>query len=703
MRGDWISDDRADGFLTLFNSSVALDANGVYELSRKQFSPSFSEVVFGEFTRWCTGLVFFPFDLTLPPLSGEVQSKLRIGPNVLDVPCWYIKGDNYYGYTLGEYYCNRKYNDFRDYEPYTTIQIYLPYYGFIDVNPADVNDKYIQFILNVDFSTGQAMYIVGVNANSVARRNSPYISGLDDDSNTIIIGKYIFNIGTSIPLSQTGMAEMLRNVSMAAISGVLSAAGHAAVASAGLATTTATSRTVNKTVTTARNVRTGRQITTGTNTQTFDRNVEYDASNYQRGRAVNSCFEAAADSLNAMTLRPSTDRANNPLVDFNCSTYIKVVRRYSRVIDVEEGYSSLYGKPLGEVKLLSNMRGYTEVSAIHFEGEGFSSATNQELAMIESEFADGVILKSGTVKPFTITSNVTNGVFVGTPQQFVNRGQGFTLTVDANPGYELSASGISVTGATFVRIREDTTQEVPRYDIVFSNAVSNVNVSIALASTSTQYSVTASITNGKIISVPEYVNLNQQFDVVIKLDSGYTMDNISYSNCELISIKPGGNMEYTLTFGQVSGNVSVIITPVGAKYQATISVVNGTLIGPSTMEVQVGTPFVVTVDADTDFELSRSGVNVTGATLDRIQESTTQDKIRYDVFFTNVTGNVSVTIRLSGTQYSLDVTMTNGTIVSKPDRVAFDEEFEIVVSVDDGYELTSSDVSVTNATLKTIS
>ena len=45
------------------------------------------------------------------------------------------------------------FNNFADYNGYTKIQVYLPFFGFIDVNPNDVIGKVIKIGANITSAT----------------------------------------------------------------------------------------------------------------------------------------------------------------------------------------------------------------------------------------------------------------------------------------------------------------------------------------------------------------------------------------------------------------------------------------------------------------------------------------------------------------------------------------------------------------------
>ncbi len=54
-----------------------------------------------------------------------------------------------------------QYDDFRNLAPYTTIQIYLPSYGYLEVNPSDfIGRDTINIKASVDFYTGNCTYLI---------------------------------------------------------------------------------------------------------------------------------------------------------------------------------------------------------------------------------------------------------------------------------------------------------------------------------------------------------------------------------------------------------------------------------------------------------------------------------------------------------------------------------------------------------------
>lgn len=372
-------DNGVTGHYNTMNVQLALKAEGVSDLATYSSRPITSSIILGDYTKWCQSLIFLPFDYTYE----GTEKILTLGNEDTGVTCYVPSTDHDMGYTLGQYHYTAKYNDFRDYEPYTELQIYLPFYGLTSVPIKDVLGKYIQFRLSVDFMTGQAVYTIGSSNTSVTSPNVPFYRGTDD-TNTRIVSTIVFTLGTTIPLGSANMASVARNVAMGAVKAASMGASAYVVTSGGLGVTT----TDSKTVFTRRNSATGRQIKAVTKTT----HTEHDSSNYQKARAVNGCFEVASDTLANINVNATTERPNNPFADsFGCKSIV-IIRRTARVSNAGLEYDALYGRPLGETRVLSNVHGYTEISAIHFEGAGFNSATAKEKAMLGDAFSDGVIL-----------------------------------------------------------------------------------------------------------------------------------------------------------------------------------------------------------------------------------------------------------------------------------------------------------------------
>lgn len=367
------------GSETYFNRHISILSADMSKLVELILKPPVSDVIFGDYTKWVSSAMFYPFMTNI----GSTEKYLQYGATTTNVPCYEMNVNYAGGFSLGEYHYTPTYNDFRDYEPYTQLEVYLPFYGFANIKIADVIGKYIQFRLFVDFQTGQGQYVVGVSDNSISTSQAPFREKDGSDNSIRILASYTTQIGFEIPLGTLGFADTIRNISLAAVKGVANLGASYAVEKSGLSQTTS----VEKTVSTVRNPQTGRQVISKTRTTTTDT----DRSSYRKAERVNEAFDTAVECLQNLSLRPQSDKPNNSALG-GISYSIQIVKRTAKFLDTGTDYNKLYGKPLGDVRQLSTLTGYTEISSIHLEGVGFGTATQKELAMLEQILSDGIIL-----------------------------------------------------------------------------------------------------------------------------------------------------------------------------------------------------------------------------------------------------------------------------------------------------------------------
>lgn len=91
------------------------------------------------------------------------------------------------------------YNNYLDFAPYTSVEIYLPYYGSITLNTNECMGKQISIYYVIDYNEGTA---------------TSYI--LCNDTGEILDTR-TFNIAIDVPLSQSNMAEIKRSDFMAGV------------------------------------------------------------------------------------------------------------------------------------------------------------------------------------------------------------------------------------------------------------------------------------------------------------------------------------------------------------------------------------------------------------------------------------------------------------------------------------------------------
>ena len=361
-----------------FRGIRILSQAGVTSLANIILSPNVLQSFFSKPDDWLSRLLYFPYNI--PQRIEKQTKKLQIGTYNTDIDVYDIDYASDI-YEMGELLIEPHFNNFADYDGYSKMEVWLPFLGTVDISLNDVLGKYLKFRLGVDYTSGQGTWYICVgdtptNATSVFVN----VSGVDDR----ILSTHTCQIGMEIPIGTTNTANVYRNLIMGAVKGVSTALSSYTISKLGATGGTSTTKEVK----TRRNKKTGRQYKFSTRT------VEsvFDASNFQYGNAIVGAFECATDSLNNMHISASTDRSNNPASMFNACNSIKVIRYYPKIIATNSDYGKLYGYPLGQTKVLSTLSGYTEISNIHIEGEGFKSATQKEILMLKEALSDGIIL-----------------------------------------------------------------------------------------------------------------------------------------------------------------------------------------------------------------------------------------------------------------------------------------------------------------------
>lgn len=344
---EWIKyTNRKEYGTTDFNRTFGTDNIGLRNLSAYILDPGFVESLFVTPEEWITSITMYPFDVVGVSSETVAWNFLHIAaqaPNggvQTDIHCKEVS-DYTAIFDMGEVYIARHFNNYADFTGYTKIEVWLPFFGFTDIEVNQVMGRYMQIALSVDYKTGQAMYIIGVTDNHIERNvdnvEIPYLAGAR------IIFHSSFQLGYQIPIGSSNASDIYRNMLQGAVK--LTATVGTAIATGGTAGALAL------------------------------------------GAGI---FNVAETAINNMHTTGSASNSNNPVSLINCSETVKVVVYRPRLQEVDASYNRTYGKPLGEMRTLSALSGYTEVGEVHVDGIG--SATSEELSEIERLLKSGVII-----------------------------------------------------------------------------------------------------------------------------------------------------------------------------------------------------------------------------------------------------------------------------------------------------------------------
>lgn len=138
---------------------------------------------------WSIGFTNFINDMTIINSSVWIGDGKKISSTKLGR----IASNPYLNFKVAEYTFTRSYNSFLDYDPYTRIQIYLPYsdQGFYDLDLDTYMGKKLEIYLDVDLTSGTCLYQLKIGTNVIETHNA--------------------KMCVDIPISQTNASELVRN------------------------------------------------------------------------------------------------------------------------------------------------------------------------------------------------------------------------------------------------------------------------------------------------------------------------------------------------------------------------------------------------------------------------------------------------------------------------------------------------------------
>lgn len=370
---------------TSYNRNVLFTYEDIQKLLSK-FDTIFDGLV--NFTDQVSSLVLYPFPVkhsVSPNVDYEhIYPCLSVnGIKYGDVRAYNVAGPVYVN--MGQFYISPTFNNFADYNGYTSMSVFLPMLGIVDVDINEVINKYLQVRLQIDYYTGKGMYILGVSNNSIQTPNafnhSPAL-----DTSMRILSTFETDIGIEIPLGTSNIGDIKRNLALTTLK-----------VGASLAFPPATAPLVTSTIATTTYNVTGRSKSKGSRLKQIKGGSETTETVSTRSGGnsrydISDAFVESISALNNVSLKGTSDRINDSGLTSHMSGKVKVIFKRPKLIPTTQATRHIYGVPLGEVRQLDLVHGYTEVSRIHIEGEGFNTATAKEMDEIANSFISGVIL-----------------------------------------------------------------------------------------------------------------------------------------------------------------------------------------------------------------------------------------------------------------------------------------------------------------------
>ena len=537
---------------------------------------------------------------------------------------------------------SKKYNNFLDFYPFTKVMLYLPFIGTVELNTNQVMDKVISIKYSIDILTGKCCAFV-----------------LDD--NEFVIGVYNGNMGISIPLVASDYSNIIRNLSLSAISFAMS--GAFGIVSGD------TSSMITNVVNAASNAG-------DLNNQILSN--AYKAEQYAvKGYEISSSYREKGRGrlYEAMNIAPSHSKftISESFIDwFYPHKVTAIIKR--PIVKYPSSYNHEYGRPLMETATLKELEGFTVVDSVNMDG---FTCTDEELSMIERLLLNGVILGEKLhVGLFDIYVNSINATYSNNSAQ-AESGSSYVNTFTPNEGYTLKGveprvvmADEAVIGAyTYDSDADTITINIPevRGDIIIGVA--------AAGKEAQRFTVTNALTNVTTNADFDEINEGIPYDAVLSGEGNYSMyeadvkvmmggvDITSTAYTPASSPTENG----TIHIDSVSGNIEVYAQAEKQKtYNVTINLENAVNIsGFDSDTVELYAPIDAWYTGASGYKLVTVPVIRIGGTLKNqyytLDRSTGQ--IHIEIPADVIDGDVEISITATK-EYSITRNFTNVAIAS---------------------------------------
>lgn len=242
-------------------------------------------------------------------------------------------------FTVADFYVRPNttypYFEFLNYK--TIIELYLPYYGVVKLDPIKYMYKYVKVQYSVDIMTGDCTI---------------YLSISNDMNDYTITEAYQCNLGLTVPYSTSNLADIKNQQKFETISGAIAVGGGLVGLGVGLAT--------------------GNVLGVA-------------------GGAGAIAGGATKIAQTQQTLHPSASTYNGSgFSNLRCPRNCILTIYYPEVV-IPSNYGHIYGHPYRRYVPLSEMHGYIEMGEFHTDGL-FSTAYDADIEEIKALLQSGVIL-----------------------------------------------------------------------------------------------------------------------------------------------------------------------------------------------------------------------------------------------------------------------------------------------------------------------
>lgn len=395
----FLRDNDIEHCLTPYTNAVTLDYTDIEDML-ETFDGIFNSIV--NFTEEISSLRLYPLDLS----DKDKKGTLHTTRGTTSVNCAEIDIRKTF-YSTESYLIPNYYNNYADYKGYTTIKLYLPFIGNVDLDPNLIVGKYITITTSIDILSGTAKYDILSSDNYLTNIiESRYI---DEDTfdNAIIVGSFEADITIDIPLGQSGFSDRMRNIALGAIKTV----GSIALSGFGQPTVTTSEKTFSDKTFVNRKYNPRKNVMQPTNSVTVSGGTQKTVTKHHpRPMSVSEIISDSLDVVNNLNVSSNSDRSNSAnSYLYNTRNFILTFYRPLFLFDENSNeyndYKHLYGLPCGKTDYIGKFDGFTVISNLHIEGEDFALITEEECDILHEELTSsaGVILSDLNINPYFTT------------------------------------------------------------------------------------------------------------------------------------------------------------------------------------------------------------------------------------------------------------------------------------------------------------
>lgn len=247
------------------------------------------------------------------------------------------------------------FNNYLDYQ--CSYKLYIPYYGFLDIEPNDIVGGTIQLMYNINLSTGEATVLVACN---------------NDRTNSLDTKYYTLNckVGEEIPFG----ANIYKNMALAwgetSVKGAMVGASALTSMAGAYGGSLAAVNNANTSSSSSFTALTETAADMGFNPDLREKNIKYGRENALKNANINKqvgYLNMANDMLqNALPSVPNVHRSANVTDETGTMDELFPYLLITRPVNVEPAdYEDYGGIPSSESVSLSLCNGFTQIAAVH--------------------------------------------------------------------------------------------------------------------------------------------------------------------------------------------------------------------------------------------------------------------------------------------------------------------------------------------------